>query len=221
MKKIIILVLLLISFNAIGQSKKSVLNQVMSAETIGVQVAYIEQIAGPAKRVNGSLREYSINDCRVIIVEDKDKSIRTIEIYTQQEKCDFDTGYIGLSGLASKLMFKDVIGMGGRWLPYVDCYGLCGNFREPVLGVFVEHQNTMRRGLNYSVLGKAGTLEFLNRLQATFPEVDWMSHKQTLTLDPSVPVKGFSDLWYAQFKNVKIHSIKFGYDSFNTMRPSF
>jgi hypothetical protein len=111
--------------------------------------------------------------------------------------------------------------MGRRLLPIVDCYGLCGNFRNPALGVFVEHQNIMRRGLNYSVLGSAGTLQFLNRLQATFPKVDWMSHTRTFTLDPSVSIKTFSDLWYTEFKNMKIHSIKFGYDSFNTTRPNF
>jgi hypothetical protein len=73
MKKFTILFSLFISFSAVAQSKQSVLSQVMSAETIGFQVAYVEQIAGTAKRVNGSSREYLINNCRVTIVEDKDK----------------------------------------------------------------------------------------------------------------------------------------------------
>jgi hypothetical protein len=211
MKKFIVLFLCFISASAIGQSKQSMLSQIMSADTLGVQVAYIENIIGPAKRINESYRQYSINGCTVnMVANPKEQSIQSIELVNIDAKCNFDTSRIFLSGLASNLTFKDVIGIGWRWLPYINCLGLCGNTIAQTYGAIVEGPRVMNF-MNYSVTTGAGSYKFLESLKATFPKkTSWDTYGEAL--DPTIPIKVYSDLWYRAYQNEKINSIQFGYD---------
>ena len=214
MKKILLIFLLAFCSAAFGQQNLKKLDLLMTAEMIGVQIGYIENIVGPAKRVLDKNRQYDVDGCVVNIMESKtDKSVASIELRDINNKCDFDTARILLDKNATKLNFEDVISNQTRWLPYLSCFNLCGNAVEPSYGAVIESPRA-RQSMNYSVTvnyndsSNSAVDKFRHYLKTDFPEIEyWVGGYP----DKSISIKVYSERWYEAFKNVKISSIKFGY----------
>ena len=210
---------LILSVDASGQSNKVKLSQLMTADMIGVQIAYIENIVGPAKRISGSSREYQIGGCTVnIIADEKDNSISSIELTNINKNCDFDSSNIFLNGRASTLLFKNVISLrGNNWFAYYSCFEACGNAANPTYGAFVDAPR-VQQFMNYSFKvewnkSSSQAADKLHKsLKMKYTKVqNWIGGYPDHFISKSV----YSGLWYEAFKDVRISSLKFGYKILN------
>jgi hypothetical protein len=213
MVKGILFALLVISSVNAGAAGQAKLNRLLSAEMLGVQRAYFEQISGVAKRVMDTYRQYDIGGCFVGIVEDKQQSILSIELEKISERCTFDAAKIFLEGPAHKLTFAKLnqvsIGGGAKQA----CLGLCGNAADPSFGLIVETPRALANieydaEVSYNDASEAAARRLQSKLEKRYPGVELDGDY----LGKAIPSDIFTEMWLKEFRNVRITSIRFGYD---------
>jgi hypothetical protein len=215
MKKIyLVLVFLIVSTHAAAAGKTK-LDRLISADMIGLQRAYFEKIAGVAKRVSDRRRQYDIRGCLVTIVEDKDKTILSIELENISERCTFNAATIFLEGPAHKLTFgrlNDVnIGGGAK----ESCLGLCGNAAAPSYGLMVQTPHAMTFIEYDAEVSNSDTAwdaaeRLRSQIEARFPGVELYGDY----VGKTIPAKVFTEMWLKEFRHVRITSIRIGYNIF-------
>ena len=118
-----------------AQSAK--LGAVFDPDMLGVQVAYLEHIVGPAWKVVQGTRIYKVDGC-VVYVGVNAGEVRNLRMEISQQ-CQFD-----LNAFANNHKFPRLFGMtfGEFEQPYVSgqfqasCLYLCGNAADPVVWDF-------------------------------------------------------------------------------------
>ena len=207
--------LVICSLDSIAAGKTK-LDRLLTAEMLGVQRDYFEQISGIAKRVSGNYREYDIGGCIVSITEDKQRSISSIALANLSPRCTFDASKIYLDGPAHKLTFNKLnemnIGGGAR----ESCFGLCGNAIEPDYGLDVQTPHVMNfieysASVGYSKESAPAVESLQAKLQKRFPGVELYGDY----LGTKIPKKIYNEMWMKEFGNVRINSIQFGHQIVN------
>lgn len=216
MRRLYLLVVFLIfSVHANGAGKTK-LDRLVSADMIGLQRAYFEKIAGVAKRVSDRRRQYDIGGCLVNLVEDKDRTILSIQLENISARCTFNAANIFLEGPAHQLTFgrlSDVsIGGGAKEA----CLGLCGNAAATSYGLMVQTPHAMT-SIEYDAdvtqtdASSHAAERLRQQLEKRFPGIELRGDY----LGKTIPAKVFSDLWLNEFRHVRITSIRFGYVIFD------
>ncbi len=113
------------------------LAKIFSPDILGANVAWLEQITGPAFTSEGSDRTYKVGDCQVIVGVAGDK-IANIGIVGYGPACSFPIAQYFATGYGHPLpnvpTFGDIQqGLGGSYA--VDCLRLCGNAADPVVSL--------------------------------------------------------------------------------------
>ena len=212
MKRLYLLaVLLIFSVHATGAGKTK-LDRLVSADMIGLQRAYFEKIAGVAKRVSDNRRQYDISGCLVSIVEDKDRTILSIQLENISERCTFNAANIFLTGPAHQLTFGRLNDVSIRGGAKEACLGLCGTATAQGFGLMVQTPYAMTSiEFDAHVTQTEASLRAAERLrqqlEKRFPGVELGGDY----LEKTIPVKVFTDLWMNEFRDVRITSIRFGY----------
>ena len=110
------------------------LTQLISWEAIGMNLAYVQQRAGPAIRSEDHRHHYMVQGCTLVLGSDgQDKAIRSVQV-ALSPGCDVDIG--GLLGMLKRQplnamtfgAFDEAMGS-GQYL--ADCFRDCGNAYVP------------------------------------------------------------------------------------------
>lgn len=212
MKRLFLSVVFLIfSVHATGAGKTK-LARLVSADMIGLQRAHFEKIAGVAKRVDDRRRQYDVGGCLINLVEDKDRTILSIQLESISERCTFNAANIFLKGPAHQLTFGQLHDVSIRGSAKEVCLGLCGTTTAQGYGLMVQTPYAMT-SIEYDadVTQTEASLHAAERLRQQlenrFPGVELGADY----LGKTIPVKVFTDLWLNEFRDVRITSIQFGY----------
>lgn len=205
------IVLLIFSVHATGAGKTK-LDRLVSADMIGLQRAYFEKIAGVAQRVDDRRRQYDVGGCLINLVEDKDRTILSIQLENISARCTFNAANIFLKGPAHQLTFGQLhdVGIGGG--AKEACLGLCGTETTQGYGLMVQTPYSMTSiEFDADVTQTEASLHAAERLrqqlEKQFPGVELGADY----LGKTIPAKVFTDLWLNEFRQVRITSIRFGY----------
>lgn len=115
-------------------STPDLLPQLISWDAIGMNLAYVQQRAGPAIRSEDHRHHYMVQGCQLVLRSDQqDKAIRSVQV-ALSPGCDVDVG--GLMGMPQRQplnalsfgAFDEAMGS-GRYL--ADCLRDCGNAYVP------------------------------------------------------------------------------------------
>lgn len=110
------------------------LTQLISWEAIGMNLAYVQQRAGPPMRSEDHQHHFKVQGCRLVLRSDEqDKAINSVQVARTPE-CDVDVG--GLLGIPQRQplnaltfgAFEEAMGS-GQYL--ADCLRDCGNAYVP------------------------------------------------------------------------------------------
>ncbi|THT95311.1 hypothetical protein E9531_17260 [Lampropedia puyangensis] len=115
---------------AAAQTPASKLRETIGLDTIGMNLAYVEQQLGPAMRSDGNEHSFMVNGCAFTLTTDQQgRSIHMVEIRTSKA-CPFTMGQF-LSKEDSTpihgLTFQGVESIAGKWHYKASCIYLCGN----------------------------------------------------------------------------------------------
>jgi hypothetical protein len=187
------------------------LEKIMSTETIGIQRAFFEKAYGPAKRSLGNVLNYEVGTCSVNIVYDKDNSIISVELDGISKICNFNGKNIHLNSMADQINYSELIKVAMDWNADLSCYTMCGNAADPVYGAFFETPRV------YGFIQFDATTDYLGSEKASdnvekyfkmkYPSVDLIGGDIG-----SIPKDEYNKIWFENFKDVKLTSIKFGYN---------
>lgn len=122
---------------------KRVVDQLITAETIGMNLAYVDKIAGPAVRSEAHRHLYRVDGCEVTLrSDDADKVVQAVEVAIAPS-CQVSLeplmgSFAGTPPLQLNALtfgkLEQVLG-GGY---YADCLASCGNAADPVVTLYVE-----------------------------------------------------------------------------------
>ena len=182
---------------------------------IGADVAYFEQVVGPARNTFDSTKIYKVSGCEVTAII-ADGSVRSLRLELSPQ-CAFDLNKF-LPNYSGKFpsphamtfgKFDSVTGGNGQF--YADCLTQCGNAADPVI---YEHWQGSRADLTLEVMLEAvqvsdPVLSGANTWQAAMEKIegeDWVvdakfncTHK-------------YDAIARSAFRDVKISAITIGYD---------
>lgn len=213
MKPACLLAALLCCVGTATAAGKTTLNRLMSADMIGLQRAYFEKIAGPAKRISDSYRQYDIRGCLVSIVEDNNKSIVSIELENLSGRCTFDAATIFLRGPAHQLTFArlQAVSIGGG--AKASCLPPCGDDVAPRYGLTVRTPDAMTAieydaGVTNTDAAMLAAGRLREKLEMRFPGAEVRGDY----LGKTIPAGVFTDMWLTEFGALRITSIRIGYN---------
>ena len=134
---------------------RRVIDQLFSTETIGMNLAYVEKIAGPAMRSEFHRHQFRADGCDITLVSDEaDKVIESVEIDIAPS-CNLSLkSVLNVSEGQPDIKLGDLTFGGFEPLLdsryYADCLTLCGNAADPV--VYLEAKGSrLTNFINYSV----------------------------------------------------------------------
>ncbi|MDR2300226.1 MAG: hypothetical protein LBE30_17995 [Comamonas sp.] len=123
---------------AAAPETKRVIDQLFDTETIGMNLAYVEKIAGPAMRSESHRHQFRTDGCEVTLVsDDADKVINSMEV-SISPSCNLSLEPVlgSTAGEPATRLGELSFGrfeqmLGGNY--YADCLTLCGNAADPVV----------------------------------------------------------------------------------------
>lgn len=134
---------------------KRVIDQLFSTETIGMNLAYAQQIAGPAIRSEFHRHLFRTDGCDITLISDEaDKVIESVEVDIAPS-CSLSLKSVMHVSEGQPDMPLSALTFGSfeSLLPshyYADCLSLCGNAADPV--VYLEAKGSRVTGfINYAV----------------------------------------------------------------------
>lgn len=120
-----------------------VVEQLVTAETIGMNLADVEKIAGPAVHSDGHRHRYHVDGCEVTLRSDEaDKVVQAVEVALAPScKVSLEPLIGSYAGTPPLQLHELTFGkfeqrLGGRY--YADCLASCGNAADPVVSLYVE-----------------------------------------------------------------------------------
>lgn len=122
-----------------------VVDQLFNTETIGMNLAYVEKLAGPAVRSELHRHLYRVDGCELTLrSDDADKAVQAVEVAITPS-CQLSLepvlgGYAGEPALQLQALrfgnFGQMLGGGASF--YADCLSMCGNAADPVVSLHME-----------------------------------------------------------------------------------
>lgn len=186
------------------------LDKIMSPETIGIQQAFFEKTFGPAKRISGNVFNYEIGTCSVNIEYIKN-SITSVELDGISKVCNFNGKNLYLNSMANQINYSELIGVAMDWNADLSCYTSCGNAADPEYGAHIETARVygnieFEATTNYAEAGEASNKveEFFRR---KYPNIDLFGGDLGI-----ISKEEYNKIWIEKFKDIKLTSIKFGYN---------
>lgn len=196
-------------------AKQAKLAQVFDPEMIGADVAYFEQVTGPAWQTYGDTKYYKVDGCEVTATI-AGGSIRSLGMRNLSSQCTFNLDKF-LPNFAGKLPsphsmtfgeFDSATGMSGQF--YADCLGNCGNASDPVV---YEHWYGSRADQNLEVVlgvvlvgdGIAASMTWEDAMEKVEGRY-WIIDKQFNY------TRKYDAVAHQAFQNVRISKITIGYD---------
>lgn len=134
---------------------KRVIDQLFSTETIGMNLAYVEKIAGPAMRSEFHRHQFRTDGCDITLISDEaDKVIESVEVDIAPSCSLSLKSVLNVSEGQPDMQLNELTF--GRFEPlldgryYADCLSLCGNAADPV--VYLEAKGSrVTNFINYAV----------------------------------------------------------------------
>jgi hypothetical protein len=199
-----------ISTNESATVRKS-LDNIISPDTIDIQRAFFEKTYGPAKRILGDITEYEIGKCLIKIEYDKNNSITSVELANISKECNFNGKNIYLNSMADQINYAEIISVAMDWNAKLSCYTMCGNAADPDYGAYIETARVygsieFDATTDYSSSEKASD-NVEKYFKMKYPSVDLIGGDIG-----SIPKDEYNKIWFENFKDVKLTSIKFGYN---------
>lgn len=122
-----------------------VVDQLFTAEVIGMNLADVDKLAGPAVRSEDRRHLYRADGCELTLRTDAaDKAVQAVEVAITPS-CQLSLepvlgGYAGEPALQLQALrfgnFGQMLGGGASY--YADCLSLCGNAADPVVSLHME-----------------------------------------------------------------------------------
>ncbi|CAM4313067.1 Lipoprotein [Comamonas aquatilis] len=133
---------------AAAPGDKRVIDQLFSLETVGMNLAYVEKIAGPAMRSEFHRHQFRSDGCEVtLLTDDADKVVNGVEVAIAPS-CNLSLAPLlgGFAGEPPITLNELTFGryeqmLGGGY--YADCLSLCGNAADPVVYLHAEGSRAM------------------------------------------------------------------------------
>jgi hypothetical protein len=197
--------------NPIESLKYNQLNEIMNIGTIGIKREFFEKKYGPAKRSLGSYLLYEIGLCNILVEYDKLNEITSVELTDISKSCTFDGENINLKSKAHEINYDELIAVAMDWNAKLSCYTMCGNAFVPDFGAYVETARVyghieFEGTTNYSESEKSSN-SVNDYFKNKYPDIDLTGDELGL-----IPRDEYNKIWFENFKNVKLTSIRFGYN---------
>lgn len=120
-----------------------VVDQLMNSETIGMNLAYVEKLAGPAVRSEQHRHLFRVDGCELTLnTDDADKVVQAVEVAIAPScQVSLEPLLGSFAGTPPKPLNELTFGqfeqmLGGSY--YADCLTLCGNAADPVVQLIAE-----------------------------------------------------------------------------------
>lgn len=120
-----------------------VVDQLMNSETIGMNLAYVEKLAGPAMRSELHRHLFKVDGCELTLrTDDADKVVQAVEVaITPSCKVSLEPVLGSFAGTPPKQLHELTMGqfeqmLGGSY--YADCLTMCGNAADPEVQLIAE-----------------------------------------------------------------------------------
>lgn len=134
---IVAAVAIAVTHGAAAQSKKSKLARVFDPEMISADLAYFEQVTGPARNTYRNRKTYKVDSCKVTATI-FNSSVRSLHL-DLSPKCTFNLnrflpnfhGKFPAPHIMTFGQFDAVSGGNGQFM--ADCLTMCGNAADPVV----------------------------------------------------------------------------------------
>ena len=118
-------------------------DQLFTPEAIGMNLAYVEKIAGPAVRSDDHRHLYRVDGCELTLrTDDADKAVQVVEVAVTPS-CQLSLEPLISTFAGTPPLQLDTLTMGsfhdklgGAY--YADCLSMCGNAADPVVSLVVE-----------------------------------------------------------------------------------
>lgn len=129
-------------------TEAKLLDQIMQPETIGMNLAYLEKLAGPAERTYFNGNRFTIDNCNLTVTADPNsKSITAVEIEASPS-CQVDLRSVlqlNTPVPLSRLSFGQFESLLSPASYFADCLMSCGNAYDP--NVYLHHEGP--RAMNF------------------------------------------------------------------------
>lgn len=146
------------------------IDQVVQPETIGMNLAYLEKLAGPAERTYFNGNRFTIDNCNLTVTADPNsKSITAVEIEASPS-CQVDLRKVlqlNTPVTLSRLSFGQFESLLSPATYFADCLMSCGNAYDP--NVYLHHEGP--RATNFmefrigAPIAEDATIDAANRWQ--------------------------------------------------------
>lgn len=121
-----------------------VVEQLFTAEVIGMNLAHINQLAGPAVRSELHRHQYQVDGCALTLrTDDADQTVQAVEVAItpscQLSLAPLFNSFAGEPPLQLQALNFDNFGklLGGASY-YADCLSQCGNAADPTVALYME-----------------------------------------------------------------------------------
>ena len=209
-------IILATAHGADAQGKKSKLAQAFDPEMISADLAYFEQVTGPARSTYGNTKTYKVDGCEVTATI-SDGSVRSLRV-DLNHKCtinlntflpNFQSKFPALDAMTFG-KFDAVSGGNGQFM--ADCLTGCGNAADPVV---YEHWYGSRANLMLEVMLEV----VLDGIPAINAAHKWQAAMEKSEGENWVSATKFNcdrtkydHIAHQAFRDVKISAITIGYD---------
>ncbi len=185
------------------------ISEVFSYDMIGVDIAYLENLIGPARKTDQhtQTKTYLVDHCP-LDVQTRDGAVDTLRV-TIGGKCQFVLNDILPS--YENISTRDVVfGLSGPVTYYADCFGInCGNAYDPSVYELYEgsHAENWRELLLSSVNASYEAVSRWSNIMEANEGVDWMMDNRF----NCIPNK-YSDVAEQSLKGQPVDRIMIGYN---------
>jgi hypothetical protein len=127
-----------VSGGSSGQVPTSLLQNVFRREMLNAQISYLEHMIGPARNVDGAVRTYIVDGCKVT-VGTSGSAIATLGLPSLSPNCTVSLADFGIDGpTAYKMTFANFEDMSIETTFSADCLSSCGNAYDPSVYALVQ-----------------------------------------------------------------------------------
>ena len=210
------IVILVTTQGVAAQRNKSKLARIFEPEMISADLAYFEQLTGPARNTYANTKTYKVEGCEVTATI-TDGSVRALRLNLSQ-KCTFNFNAF-LPNFHGKLpaphamtfgQFDAVNGGTGRFM--ADCLTMCGNAADPIV---YEHWHGSRADRELEVMlevvqADTPALNAAEKWQAAMAKAegeDWVIDRKF-----NCSRTKYNQIAHQAFRDVRISAITIGYN---------
>lgn len=204
------------------------IEKIFNVDVLGNQIDFIEKyFAGvPINSTKYGLfltNQYVLNGCEITIWIDSNKSIHAVRMDKLSDRCTFDSSKINAFGPAHELTFGSLVDNASSFEPlYYTCYldPLCGNAIDPSYGLHVEYPRSLQNiefeiETNNNDAANSAAFDFIESINVKYPYLPKTNGTPDVLIGgrniAPITENQYAKLWLKSFKDVRISSIRFGF----------